>query len=194
MRRRLPAGAARAAKAVRGLWPDRNPLRRGLDRVEALLVGVLAVAFLAGAPLAAMATARLAYSTGSRVAAAEASWRQVPAVLLASAPSAMGASVRARWTAPDGVRRTGTISVPPGQRAGSTVMLWVDASGRVTGQPLERGQVGSQAVTAAVLAVAVLGSVLLCVGVLAHSALDRRRLAAWELDWQLTEPRWTWQG
>jgi hypothetical protein len=161
--------------------------------VEALLVSVLAAAFLAGAPLAATATAQLAFSAGSRAATAELSWRRVPAVLLASAPSAMGTSVRARWTAPDGARRTGTVSVPPGARAGSTVMIWVDASGRVTGQPLERAQVRGQSVLAAVLAVAVLGAMGLCVGLLAHTALDRRRLAAWDLDWQLTEPRWTRQ-
>jgi len=178
---------------VRGLWPDRNPLRRGLDRVEALLVALLAVAFLAGAPLVATVTAQLAFRAGARAAATERSWRQVPAVLLASAPAAMGASVPARWTAPGGVRRTGTISVPPGARAGNTVMIWVDASGRVTGQPLARGQAPGQGVLAAALAVAVAGAVALCLGLLAHAALDRRRLAAWELDWQLTEPRWTRQ-
>ena len=34
MRRRPAAVAARAMRVVRGLWPDRNPLRRRLDRVE----------------------------------------------------------------------------------------------------------------------------------------------------------------
>jgi hypothetical protein len=171
MGRRLPASTARAARAVRGLWPDRNPLRRGVDRVEALLAGLLAIAFLAGAPLAATVTAQPAFRAGARAAATELSWRRVPAVLLAS----------------------GTLSVPPGERAGSTVMIWVDTSGRVTGLPLERSQVRSQAVLAAVFAVAAAGAVALCLGLLAHAALDRRRLAAWELDWQLTEPRWTRQ-
>ena len=45
--------AARAIRVVRGLWPDRNPLRRTLDRIEGVIVGGLAVVFLAGAPLAA---------------------------------------------------------------------------------------------------------------------------------------------
>jgi hypothetical protein len=102
------------------------------------------------------------------------------------------ASALASWTAPDGVRaRTGMISVPPGARAGSTVMIWVDTFGRVTGLPLERGQVRSQAALAAVPAVAAAGAVALCIGLLAHTALGRRRLAAWERDWQRTEPRWT---
>jgi hypothetical protein len=68
MRRRLAVVAARAVRAVRGLWPDRNPLRRTLDRVEAVVVGGLAVAFLAGAPLAAVTAGHLAYSAASRTA------------------------------------------------------------------------------------------------------------------------------
>jgi hypothetical protein len=63
----------------------------------------------------------------------------------------------------------------------------------VTGLPLEPGQARGQAVLVAALAVAAAGAMALCLGLLAHAALDRRRLAAWELDWQLTEPRWTRQ-
>jgi hypothetical protein len=48
MRRRLAVVAARATRVVRGLSPDRNPLRRTVDRVEGVLMGGLAVAFLAG--------------------------------------------------------------------------------------------------------------------------------------------------
>ena len=54
--------AAWAVRAVRGLWPDRNPLRRTVDRAEAGVVAALAVAFLAGAPLAAVAAGHYAYA------------------------------------------------------------------------------------------------------------------------------------
>ena len=57
--------ATRAARAVRGLWPDRNPLRRTMDRVEAMVAGGLVVAFLAGAPLAAVAAGHAVYGAGS---------------------------------------------------------------------------------------------------------------------------------
>lgn len=87
--------AARAARAVRGLWPDRNPLRRTIDRVEAVVAGGLVAAFMAGAPLAAVAAGHAAYSIGSRTAhAQQAAWRQVPAVLLATAPLRGTASIR----------------------------------------------------------------------------------------------------
>jgi len=52
-----------------------------MDRVEAIIVGGLVVAFLAGAPLAAIVAGQGVYSAGSRTAhAQQATWRQVPAV------------------------------------------------------------------------------------------------------------------
>jgi hypothetical protein len=89
MTRRPAVAAARAARAVRGLWPDRNPLRRTIDRIEAVIAGGLVVAFLAGAPLAAVAGGHAAYGSAARIAhAQQAAWHQVPAVLLATAPAA----------------------------------------------------------------------------------------------------------
>ena len=135
MFRRPAVSATRAARAVRGLWPDRNPLRRTMDRVEAMVAGGLVIAFLAGGPLAAVAAGHAVYSAGSRTAhAQQATWRQVPAVLLAAAPPAGfrqdQVTVPARWTGPDGTRHTGTVPVPAGTRAGHPVMVWVDAAGR----------------------------------------------------------------
>jgi hypothetical protein len=198
MERRLAAVAAWAMRVVRGLWPDRNPLRRTLDRVEGVVVGGLVVAFLAGAPLAAIAAWQIAYGIGAHtVRAQEASWHRVSAVLLAAAPtygySGYQPLARARWTAPDGVRRTGAVPAPPGTPARRTVRVWVDAAGRLTGPPLQPRQVRGQAVMAAVLSPVVLGEVLLCAGQLVHYLLGRRRLAAWEADWRATGPQWTRQ-
>ena len=198
MRRRLAVVAARTTRVVRGLWPDRNPLRRTLDRVEGVVVGGLAVAFLAGAPLAAAAAWHYACSYGARTAhTQQAAWHQVPAVLLATAPTTgytgYQPEVRARWTAPDGARRTGTVPAQPGQRIGSTVVVWADAAGRLTAPPLTPTQMQGQAVLAAVLAPVVLGLMLLWAGQLAHCLLVRRRLAAWDAEWRATGPQWTRQ-
>jgi len=35
------------------------------------------------------------------------------------------------------------------------------------------------------------GFIVLGAGLLAHAALGRRRRAAWDADWQVTEPHWT---
>ena len=185
---------ARAARAARGLWPDRNPLRRTVDRVEAAVIGGLVVVFLAGAPLAALATGHAVYRIWSRTAhAQQATWRQVPAVLLAAvSPSGYDDSqVPARWTGPDGTRRTGNVPAPAGARAGRTLMVWVDAAGRLTVPPLQLWEVRGQAAAAAIVASMTVGLVLLCGGQLAHGLLGRRRLAAWGADWRAIEPQWT---
>jgi hypothetical protein len=195
MRRRLAVGAAGAGRAVRGLWPDRNPLRRTLDRVEAAIVAGLAIAFLAGAPVAAVTAAHVAAATGARTTQAQRSWHRLPAVLLADVPSSgygrYGPVARASWAAPGGRARTGTVSAPPGARAGSTVLVWADGSGQLAKAPLQLSQVNDQVVLAAVAAVVTLGYLLPCLGLLACGVLGQRRLAAWDADWQATEPQWT---
>ncbi len=193
MRRCWAVGMARAARVIRGLWPDRNPLRRAVDRAEAAVVAGLAVALVVVAPLTAFAAGHVAYSIGSRTALAEqAAWHRAPAVLLAGAPGAGDDNqVPARWTALDGMRYTGQVPAPAGARAGRTVTVWVDAAGRLTGMPLQLSQVWDLVVLVTGLAALVTGLALLGIGQLAYAALGRRRLAAWDADWLATEPQWT---
>ena len=124
---------------LRGLWPDRNPLRRTSDRLAAAIVGMTLLAFLVGAPIAALAAGRWAGAAARQVARSQhTGWRQVPAVLLANAPESVdvgygGVSlpeVRARWTAPDGTAHRGYVEAASGARAGSTVLIWVNRAGR----------------------------------------------------------------
>ncbi|MHB1873754.1 MAG: Rv1733c family protein [Streptosporangiaceae bacterium] len=185
-------------RLVRGLRPDRNPLRRITDRIEAAVIAGLLTAFLAGAPLAAFAVGHWALADGlGTVRHQETAWRLVPAVLLQNPRPAVSQhyggppEVRARWTAPDRSRHTGDVAESGSARAGSTIMVWTDGSGRLTGPPLQRAQADSAAVLDAVIAVTVLAAVLLSIGVLARLALDRRRLAAWEAGWRATGPQWT---
>jgi hypothetical protein len=70
------------------------------------------------------------------------------------------------------------------------VKVWVDKIGRLTGPPLLDQQVGEQAVLASGVAVVVLTVLLLGAGLLARRVLDARRLAAWDAEWRVTEPRW----
>jgi hypothetical protein len=185
---------------LRGLWPDRNPLRRASDRAEATVVAAALLIFLIGGPLLALVAGHWAGAAALRVERAQqASWRHVPAVLLANAGSAFGVGyggvssteVKARWTAPDGQVRTGEVPAVPGARAGSTVRIWVDSIGEQTGPPLRHDQATGQAFLATVTAPLALGAVLLCAASLTIQALDRRRLALWDADWQVTEPRWS---
>ena len=187
--------AARAVRMARGLWPDRNPLRRPIDRVESLIMAGLAIAFLAVAPLAAAVAADAVHSNGAyTVQAQRANWHQVSAVLLSSAlvsGDGYQPSVVAIWAAPNGAVRIGMVPAPPVPRVGAKVMVWVNAAGWQTGRPLQPSQVQSQMVLAAMFAPVVLGLVLLCAGQLAHYLLQRQRLAVWDVEWRTVEPQWS---
>jgi hypothetical protein len=177
---------------------DRNPLRRRCDRAEAAIVAGLLAGFLAAAPAAALAAGHWAYTVSLRTEhAQQAARHQVPAVLLENAPAgpaqelSLHPQARARWAAPDGTPHTGPVTVTAGATAGSTVMVWADASGRLHSPPLRHDKVTARAVLAAICAPLLAGLFLLGTGILALWRLDRRRLAAWEADWSVTGPHWT---
>jgi hypothetical protein len=182
----------RAGRVVRGLWPDHNPIRRASDRAEAGMVAALAVAFLLGAPLIALAVWHLSMTSSFTTTNAErAGWRPVPARLVTSAPFSYSydVAVAARWRAPDGAERRGWIRVPPGTRAGTLVTVWAGHTGRLTRSPLTRSQAAIQATGTAAATLPGWGLLLLCTGVLGRRLLDGRRLAAWGADWEAADRR-----
>ena len=199
MRRRLAIVAARITRVVRGLWPDRNPLRRTSDRMEAALLAILIAAFLCGAPLAGIAAGRAVAASTARAEHVEAGWHRVAAVLLRQAPGRnhplfevpLEPMVPARWKAPDGTLRTGEIYAPVGAAAGSTVLVWTDRSGQLTASPLQQGDMVEDVALAASLATIAVAAVLAVLGLLTRWVLDRRRLAAWDARWRATGPQWT---
>ena len=183
-------------RLLRGRRFDRNALRRGSDRAETVMLGVLLAAFLAGAPFAARAAGSWTYAASTREAQAQqASLHQVPATLLQAAQpwnmTAYGSEAQARWRAPDGQVRTGQVIVPGGAAAGSTVMIWTDQTGQLTDSPLQHSQVTGRRYLSEALAVAALAVELITVGAVARWALDRRRLAAWDAEWLSAGPRWS---
>ena len=187
------------ARLVRGRRLDRNPLRRGSDRVETIVLGALLAGFFAAAPFAVHTAGNWAYATSGREAQAQrATLRQVPATLLqapAAAASNLGAGaallrVGARWRAPDGRERTGELVIPAGTTAGSTMAVWVDQAGQLAGPPLSHVQLVTRAQLASELAVGALAIALVTATWLSRRILDRRRMAAWDADWRATGARW----
>jgi hypothetical protein len=173
------------------LQPGHNALWRTCDRAEAAIVAGLIAAFLTAAPVAGLIAGQWAYSASLHAEhAQQAAHHQVTAVLLASAPTAVPTGdgkkawprAPARWAAPGGAPRTGTVPVPPGARAGSTLLVWTSTAGQVTEPPLHYQPAASQAALGAVLSIARLALVLCGGGVLSHRTIDKRRLAAWEAD------------
>ena len=187
------------ARQVRGRKPDGNPLRRATDRLETAVLAVLVITFLAAAPFVAQACGAAAREAAHQEQLAqEASLRQVPALVIKNASSAQATvstlstpKAQVRWTAPDGHARTGETPVPTGTRAGATVPVWVTNSGQLASPPLLDSQVAGTADLAATGGVALLGFVIVNVGLATRRVLNKRRMAAWEAEWRAVEPHWT---
>lgn len=185
---------------VRGRRPDHNPLRRASDLVETALIAVLVIAFAVGVPFAARESAAWGHARAHRAQLEQqASWQQVTALLLETAPGTMGGGwggpidpeTRARWTAPDGRVVTGEVPAAPGAAAGTAVRIWVTRDGKLTDTPLQDRQVAGESVLAGALGVVALGLLLTVTGALVRYVLYKRRMAAWDADWRVTGPRWT---
>lgn len=190
------------SRFVRGRRPDRNPLRRRSDRVETYLLGGLLAAGIAGAPFAAQAAGHVTYVALLRAEHVQQATRhQVRAELLQRAGNTLvsgsefdiSVPVRARWTAITGVPQTGQLMAPTGSPQGTIVTVWTDSSGALVNPPLQPGQVAGQADLAAAGAVAGIGILYLCQAAFIRQVLNRRRMAAWDADWALTEPMWNRQ-
>jgi hypothetical protein len=186
-----------ARRLVRGRRFDRNPLRRASDRAETLVLILLAVGFLVGAPFAALATGGWARAMALKAQhAQEAAVRQVTAVVLAAtAPPSVGQRLawqaKARWRAPDGRVVTHEVPLPYRPVVGGSLRVWTDRAGHLGVAPLLDSQVAEQATMGEALGVAGLAGGLVLTGGLARWTLNRRRLAAWDADWRTTGPRWT---
>jgi hypothetical protein len=189
-----------AGRIARRVGVDRNPLRRRSDRLEAwLTLGMVLMVLVAG-PLTAWRAADAVYRDSARATEWERQRRiQVSATLAEDVPlliqgddevRSADAVARARWTAPDGTARSGLVSAPPGQRAGTTVTVWLDVHGGPTRPPVERHP-AANALAAGILAI--FGVLVVAVGVLmlVHWRLYRRRMADWQVEWMFIEPVWS---
>lgn len=158
---------------LRLIGSDRNPMRRGTDRIQAVLRAVLLVVFLAGAPAGALAVSNAIYVSGLRAGQAQlAAWHRVPAVVLGAKPVATGwwydmrspMRLSVGWADPGGSWRTGEVTVPRGVKAGGTTAVWIDAQGRLTRTPLSRAEVTDEVIRAAVAVPVALGLLLAGIG------------------------------
>jgi len=188
---RVPGALRRSARLAAGP----SLLRRPSDRLEGIVIMLLAVAFVA-AIAAAPALALRLYRSEETAAA-----RLHPgtAVLTQNGPdSGFGTSlgeVQARWRAPGGQPRSGTLTTVTapgilGASAGSGVRVWLTGSGQPQNPPPGGGAAFSAVVIAAGMVCGAGIMLGICYG-LCRLILDRRRLAAWTSEWSLTGPGWT---
>jgi hypothetical protein len=184
------------ARLARGLWPDRNPLRRATDRAQAAVVTALLAAFLVGSPAAAITAGHFVSASSQR---ADHTVRyKIHATLEHDAPGPLycpygpvAMPTLARWTAPDGSSHVGMVHDDSAARAGTAVTIWTTESGRPIGPPPRPGQETRRAAVTAVAAFMGVGLVVLISGLVVTALMNRRRLAAWDAAWREFGPRWT---
>ena len=192
--------ARRLGRVGRLIGLDRNPLRRRTDRFEDALRFLTAATVLGVGPVLAWHVGENGYRDAVLASRHERQAHlRVPAVLqddavrhvaFAAEGQPLEASVPARWSAPDGTVRTGSVKAAPGARAGGTVLIWTDIHGFQRRPPVFpspwRDALGS-------------GLVVL-VGVTAGAAwirrmvlrgIHRRRMESWQIEGLLVEPRWS---
>jgi hypothetical protein len=176
---------------------DRNPMRRGSDRLQAIVRAGLLAAFLAVAPPAAFYAGHGVYASGLQARAA--ACHRVPAAITGVTPVVAGwaragpprVRLSVRWAVPGGSSRTGEIITAKNEVTGTTTTVWIGQDGRLAGPPLSRAEVTGQAISAAAVVVAAVALLLAVAGRMVSLLLDRHRLACWEADWSVTEPQWT---
>jgi len=188
------------ARLARWLGIDRNPLRRGTDRVEAALRLVMILLAVVAVPAAAVAAGLWAdHYALHRAQVQRTVNHQVTAVLLENAPatgvqdpytSVRTTWVAARWQPPGQPPRSGEVLTLAGAHRGSTVRTWIGPSGAVTGPPPDHRVIAGEVCFACVTTCLLSCLVLLVTWALARRALDRRRLRAWDAAWRSTGPLW----
>ncbi|MFE4698969.1 hypothetical protein ACFRIC_18065 [Streptomyces sp. NPDC056738] len=180
----------------------RNPLRRRTDLAQAWVAVGLLLAVLVGIPAAMFLVGDASYRHHRESARHQAATRyDTTAVLVHDAPrhpepgsdEAKEAlyPVTVRFTDAQGHVRTAKADVEPALSRGSTVRVWVDTEGRITGPPLTPEQVRDRTMACAVLA----GLAVPALGAGAYGCvvrgLARHNLARWDTAWADTAPRWT---
>ncbi|MGH3277553.1 MAG: Rv1733c family protein [Trebonia sp.] len=189
------------SRALRGARPDRNPLRRAIDRLQTCLLAGLLVALAVGAPFAAQAASHASYAEALHARQEQlASRHEVRAVLSSDAALLKGYSLNTRvltaatWASVAGVHRSGEVPAPPGSPSGTTVTIWTDdESGYLDNPPLTMAEAAGQA-DAAIAGVITAAGLAYVVGAWGITALvNRRRMAAWEADWLATARTWNRQ-
>ncbi|MGH3212267.1 MAG: Rv1733c family protein [Trebonia sp.] len=187
-------------RVIRGARPDRNPLRRGIDRLETCLLVGLFVALTAVTPFAARLAGHISYQSALHARQEQLVTRhQVRAVLDEVAGQISGYTLsayvltQATWTSVGGVPRSGDVPAPPGSLKGTAVTVWTDDNGYLDSPPLALSEVANQADAATIGVIVAAGVIYICGAGATRQLLNRRRMAAWDADWVTTAPAWNRQ-
>jgi hypothetical protein len=136
----------RVVMRARRLGFGRNPLRRGTDRVESLLVIGLILLGMLAIPAAAVLGTAVRDRSEATAAQQRAVLRPVRATTLEAASTGIGAApgqvlsrVRVGWLDAAGLPHEGRVDVVVGTEAGTEVTVWLDHAGAIAKAPRPAG-------------------------------------------------------
>jgi len=184
--------------SIREAW--HNPLARAADRAEAIARVLLTAVWLCAIPVMIIVASSVWHGVSVAAESAQQSRIATTAQLLEDAPAMTAddqgvvayqlVQVAARWVAPDGSERTGTVPAAGG-RSGDRIEVWVDRSGEITPAPVPLSTSAVLIITVTVGAVLAWGALLMAAQFLIRGRLDRRRIVGWDIEWQRIEPLWS---
>ncbi|MER7620968.1 hypothetical protein [Streptomyces sp. NPDC126503] len=194
-------------RAATGLWRWRhNPLRRTTDLIEAWTALVALVLLCVAVPLAGWAAGSSAQASLDRTLRAQREQRLPttarvvrPADRPAHGPgSGDGSSeqrarrpVVARWTAPDGSERTGTVTTVRGSTApGDVLPIWTDRRGAPVAPPMRADTARAHAVIGGLMAAVLAGLAVEVARRTVVRGLTRLRFAKLDRAWAEAGPDW----
>ncbi|NWF25725.1 hypothetical protein HW130_05505 [Streptomyces sp. PKU-EA00015] len=194
-------------RAAAGIFRWRhNPLRRATDLAEAWVALVAALLLVTAAPVVGWITGTLTDESLRQSVRIQRQQRHAttatvlgPATVAGPAaldPESAAASeqrrvVAAEWTAPDGTRRTGSLTTGlRSSRTGATFTVWTDGFGRMVPRPMEPGTVRVHATLAGIGAALAFGLLVECARRIVLWRLVRRRFADLDRAWAAVGPDW----
>jgi hypothetical protein len=183
---------------LRLLGLGRNPLRRRVDRLEAVLLMIMLVAALLVVPAAAGLGTTVRNRAQHSAAEERAEVRPVQARTqentAEAVPSSFGVTtttVRVRWFDTWGSPHEDKAHVLIGTKAGTELTIWLDRAGVMTRAPRPPGDSIVLGVAAGVTMPLLAWLLLLVLFRFARRPLNDRRAQAWAREWEQVSPRWT---
>ncbi|WP_024759317.1 Rv1733c family protein [Streptomyces exfoliatus] len=194
-------------RAATGVWRWRhNPLRRTTDLVEAWVAFTAAALLCLLVPLVGWAAGSSANGslqravrtqqeqrlpTTARVVRLDDGPASGPRTAESAGEERLRRSVVARWTAPDGTTRTGTVATARRHSSpGDSFALWTNRAGHPVSPPMPTGTARAHAVIAGLMAALLTGLLVETVRRLAVRRLVLRRYARLDRAWASAGPDW----
>ncbi|MEU2034264.1 Rv1733c family protein [Nocardia amamiensis] len=180
-------------RTCRRVGLDRNPLRRGEDRLQTGVAALLALVFLVVVPVLAVTVGGTVYRVETAAVQAEtARLHQVRATVIETGKAPLYAPVvpaRVSWKDAEGGTHTADYQSTKVVEPGSTVSIWLNDGGAIV-EPPSSTQAAGKAVL--LTAGALLGVSVVLGGSywLVRRGLDRRRLRRWESEWLVADLTW----